>query len=146
MRPPVSAEEWQAYHAIRRRVLFEGRGRFGVYQEEHPDEFAPGNYPHLLFGKSVPIGAIRIDLPPKSDEAIFRRVAILEEHQRQGHGRRLMEAAEGFAVAHGRRNFVANVDRSAIPFYLKLGYRLDPGGYTESAECPRMVKSSVAPS
>jgi hypothetical protein len=30
---------WRVYHAIRRKALFENRGRFGVYNENHSDEF-----------------------------------------------------------------------------------------------------------
>ena len=37
LRAPVSDEEWRTYHAIRRLVLFESRGLFGVYDENHPD-------------------------------------------------------------------------------------------------------------
>ena len=32
------------YHAIR-LALFENRGRFGVYNENHPDEFEKDNHP-----------------------------------------------------------------------------------------------------
>ncbi|MBO0799148.1 MAG: hypothetical protein J2P31_10045 [Blastocatellia bacterium] len=49
LRAPANDEEWRAYHAIRRKVLFENRGLFGIYIENHPDEFAPGNHPMILF-------------------------------------------------------------------------------------------------
>jgi hypothetical protein len=39
LRRPSSDDEWSAYHMIRRKVLFENRGSFGVYNENHPDNF-----------------------------------------------------------------------------------------------------------
>ena len=33
LRRPCNDDEWRAYHAIRREVLFENRGYFGIYDE-----------------------------------------------------------------------------------------------------------------
>jgi hypothetical protein len=33
---PSTPDEWNAYHSIRKKVLFENRGRFGIYEENHP--------------------------------------------------------------------------------------------------------------
>src|SRR5919106_2821170 len=79
--------DWQAYHKIRRRALFEARGRVGVYQEDHPDEHAEGNHPLLFTLDGEPVGTVRVDYLPDATAAI-RMVAIAEHHQRQGHGRR----------------------------------------------------------
>src|SRR4026209_2633061 len=91
LRAPCSDDEWRIYHAIRRKVLFENRGHFGVYDENHPDETAEGKYPLLLIYKSVPIGVIRVDI--KDGVAFFRRVAVREDMQRAGHGRILLDLA-----------------------------------------------------
>lgn len=141
--PPASESEWKAYHDIRRTVLFEARGRFGVYQANHPDEHAPENYPFLLFLDDQAIGVIRIDLPDQTEEAVFRRVAIVPEHQRQGHGTTLMREAEAFAAAHNRTMFIANVARDAVPFYEKLGYVLDPDPSQSDPSNPRMIKETA---
>jgi uncharacterized protein YndB with AHSA1/START domain len=45
---PTNDNEWKAHHDIRRQVLFEARGQFGVYDENHPDEKAPGHHPRVL--------------------------------------------------------------------------------------------------
>jgi len=47
LRTPSSTEEWQAYHSIRRKVLFENRGQFSVYDKNHPDEHSKGNHPNI---------------------------------------------------------------------------------------------------
>ena len=133
-------EQWRDYHDLRRIVLFESRGRYGVYDDTHPDEHAPGNYPMLLYQGDVAVGAIRIDLLPDHETGIFRRVAIQKDWQRQGLGRTLMEQAEAFALSHGCPIFVANVARDAIGFYLKLGYQFDEGSDALNQENPRMTK------
>jgi GNAT superfamily N-acetyltransferase len=101
LRTPVGDKEWRTYHAIRRRVLFESRGLFGVYDENHPDTFVPGNHPLLLLHEGEAIGAIRVDVHDQL--AIFRQIAIREDLQRRGHGRVMLSLAESFAVERGCR-------------------------------------------
>jgi hypothetical protein len=43
-------------------VLFEKRGRFGVYNENHPEEFESSNHPLILTHKGVATGVIRVDI------------------------------------------------------------------------------------
>jgi hypothetical protein len=52
----------RVYHDIRREVLFEARGQFGVYNENHPDDVAAGNHAKLLLHRGHPVGVIRIDV------------------------------------------------------------------------------------
>lgn len=134
----------QAYHRIRREVLWEARGRTD-YQEDHPDEWAEGHFPMLFFVDGIPVGVVRIDLDDKLQEAIFRRVAIATPEQRKGFGRKLMEAAETFASERGFQWLVANVAIDAIPFYEKLGYVLDRDSLaTTDPKNPRMTKNFPA--
>ena len=58
-------DQWQAYHAIRRQILFEDRGHFGSYDPHHPDDRDANNHPLLLLFKNQPIGAMRVDLVPE---------------------------------------------------------------------------------
>ena len=74
LRGPENEEEWRVYHAIRRKALFENRGRFGVYNENHSDEFEKDNHPLILFDRNTPIGVIRVDIHDRV--AWFRRVAV----------------------------------------------------------------------
>ena len=71
---PADVDAWRAYHDIRREVLFEARGQFGVYNENHPDDRVAGHHAKLLLHRGDPIGVIRIDI--SGTEAIYRRVAI----------------------------------------------------------------------
>lgn len=137
---PSNSEGWQAYHMIRREVLWEARGR-NDYQANHPDETADGHHPMVLFVDDSPVGVVRIDLEEKIQEAIFRRVAITTSEQRKGFGRKLMESAEEFALLRGYQKLVANVAPDAILFYVKIGYilDLDPSATTDPKN-PRMIK------
>ena len=82
---PSSAEAWAAYHHIRRSVLFERRGRTGVYNPNHPDDQSPSNFLKILVQGAKYIGAVRIDFI--NDIAYLRRVAIAGPDQRKGFGR-----------------------------------------------------------
>jgi GNAT superfamily N-acetyltransferase len=120
LRAPNTPQQWRYYHDIRRQVLWESRGRFGVYDEAHPDEYKPGNFPLLLTLAGEAIGVLRIDID--GTRAIFRRVAIRESWQGQGHGRQLMRMAEGFAKDRGCRHLFSDVDPEAVGFYEKCGF------------------------
>jgi len=120
LRPPRNDDEWLAYHAIRRTVLFENRGQVDVYVENHPDEFKPDNHPLVLVQCGVILGVIRVDVNVRV--AWFRRVAIRQDKQRSGHGRTLLQLAEVFASRKGCAEIRSNVAREAVGFYLRCGY------------------------
>jgi GNAT superfamily N-acetyltransferase len=123
LRAPTTEADWAAYHTIRRHVLFELRGRGSAYDANHPDEHLPGHYAFVLWDAEVAVGVIRVDL----DESVatFRRVAIRQDVQRRGYGRRLLAAAEKFAAKRGCTRAVSHVDPSAVSFYERCGFRRD---------------------
>ncbi|EJC82882.1 acetyltransferase, N-acetylglutamate synthase [Rhizobium leguminosarum bv. trifolii WSM2297] len=113
-------EEWRAYHAIRRLVLFDLRGLDG-YDDTHPDEHAPGHMPLLLRKDGVALGTVRLDLSDATT-GIVRLVAIMPEYQRQGLGRILMSKVEGLSARHGLSRLEVHAAPDAVPFYEKLGW------------------------
>jgi GNAT superfamily N-acetyltransferase len=117
---PDSAEEWAAYHDIRRRVAFEA----GEDVEDDPEERAQGNFPLLFKLGAAPIGTIRIDSLNNGDAAL-RLVAIDPAHQGGGHGRILLREAEGFAREIGCRRAVVYATPEAAGFYAAAGYAED---------------------
>src|SRR5262245_1937669 len=123
LRAPTTEADWSVYHAIRRRVLFELRGNGAAYDANHPDEHLPGRFPFVLWDADVAVGVIRVDV--EDAVAIFRRVAVREDLQRRGYGRRLLEAAERFAIDRGCTRVVSHVDASAVGFYERCGFRRD---------------------
>jgi len=123
LRAAGSDEEWRAFHVIRRKVLFENRGKAESYVENHPDDFKTGNHPLILLFKGVPIGVIRVDV--SETVAWLRRVAIREDLQRLGHGRALVRLAEEFAKAEGCHEVRTNAAVEAVGFYERCGYEHD---------------------
>ena len=117
---PVEPDEWRAYHDIRRRVLFEARGLFGVYDENRPDERAAGNHPKLLRHRGDAGGVVRIDVV--GTVALLRRVAVRSDVQRHGHGRALLSLAENFARHNGCERLASHVATDAVEFYRKCGF------------------------
>lgn len=117
---PVEARDWASYHDIRRRELFEARGQFGVYDENHPDERAAGHFPKLLLRQDEPVGVVRIDIV--GTDAMLRRVAVRSDVQRRGHGRVLMALAERFARSRQCDHLVSRVAPDAVEFYRKCGF------------------------
>jgi GNAT superfamily N-acetyltransferase len=120
---PTDPAHWRAYHDIRRRVLFEARSQFGVYDESRPDEKAPGHHPKLLLYRGDPIGVVRIDIDAAT--AIFRRVAVRSDVQRLGHGRVLLILAQRFAQECGCVRLVSYVAADAVEFYQRCGFTIE---------------------
>lgn len=117
---PVDPRDWASYHDIRRSVLFEARGQFGVYDENHPDERAEGHFPKLLLHQDEPVGVVRIDVV--GTDAILRRVAVRSDVQRRGHGRVLIALAEQFARSRQCDRLVSRVAPDAVGFYRNCGF------------------------
>lgn len=113
---PASAEEWAAYHAIRRRVAFEAGEEI-----EDAEELAQDHFPLLLTRDAYPVGTIRVDSLANGDAAL-RLVAIDPAHQGEGHGRILLREAEGFARDIGCRRAVVYATPEAAGFYAAAGY------------------------
>jgi len=139
--------DWEDYHDIRRKVLFEARGNFS-YDAHHPDEFNPRNQPLLLKLNEVAIGTVRLD-QLYEDIAAIRLVAIRPEHQRRGHGRVLAAMVEERARAQKVTTLLVNAAREAVGYYESLGYEpyaFDPSELTGIAsECVQMRKQLLSP-
>jgi GNAT superfamily N-acetyltransferase len=131
-----AAEEWQAYHAIRREAIFDLLLPGQAYDEHDEDEFKPAHLPHLLFRNEEAVGTVRIDLIDSS-QAGLRLIAIRRDLQRRGHGAILLELAEQTAAACGRTEIVINSHPTALGFYLSNGYR--EGEWLDAGPVPPML-------
>ena len=128
LRPPQSAEEWAAYHAIRREAIFAALLPGQHYDERDPDEFAPGNLPHLLVCDGEIVGVVRIDLID-ARQAGLRLIGIRADRQRRGHGSALLKLCEQAAGRFGRTDVVINAHPTSLTFYLANGYA--PGDWAD---------------
>lgn len=58
------------------------------------------------------------------NEVQMRQVAVLEKLQKKGLGKELVAFGEDFARKKGYKKMVLHARDVAVPFYLKLGYRV----------------------
>jgi GNAT superfamily N-acetyltransferase len=121
--------DWADYHAIRRRELFEARGRYGIYDPNRPDERLPGMHPYLLKLDGRPLGTTRLDIR-EDGTAIFRLVAITASEQGRGHGRVLGRMVEERARGFGAFTLLVNAAETAVGFYEAMGWQ--PYSWDES--------------
>ena len=98
LQPARSAQEWAAYHAIRRDAIFAPLLPGQAYDERDPDEREPGNLPHVLVRDGEVVGTVRIDLIDAT-QAGLRLIGIRTDLQQQGHGAVLLALAEQPASA-----------------------------------------------
>lgn len=136
-------DEWAAMHDIRRRVLFTP-GRHGnvTYDDNHPDDRAEGNIPHILMLDEAPIGILRLDV--KGDYGMIRLVAIAPEHQRNGYGELMEKMLTEKAWGLGLKQLRLNSAPDAVGFYEKTGWRKETWDPEElvgiASDCVQMVK------
>ena len=126
LRAVQSEADWSTYHRIRRTVLFEARGQFGVYNENNPDNRKEGNYPLLLAFQGDVVGVVRLDCD-SGDVGIIRQLAIDGPAQGVGHGRVLLELLVARGIALGFRALEVNSDKQAVGFYQRFGFNLIHG-------------------
>ena len=134
LQPVKEDEDWRAYHAIRRYVLFELRGLDG-YDDNHPDEHEASHIPLLLRKDGLALGTVRLDLS-NGAAGVVRLVAIMPEYQRQGLGRILMSEVERLSAKHGLERLEVHAAPDAVPFYEKLGWVMVDAGQSS----PLMAK------
>ena len=119
MRLCTQTEEWEAYHRLRKDLLFAPAGI--VYDENHPSLTDPA-LKHLVFIKGTQIIAAG-SLEWRNDKiVIVRSLAVDRRFQHQGMGRLFLERLEKWAVFQGAQHAYVNANRQAIPFYQKHGY------------------------
>lgn len=135
----MSEDQWTSYHDIRRRILFEARGRCGVYDDQHPDEFSPDNHPKILVLNNTVLGVIRIDC--RDQNAILRRMAVDTPYQGKGYGYKLMTLSERFIYYRGLYEVLSYVAREAVGFYEKCGFEKRDNRQQNPTESVLMYKS-----
>lgn len=71
-------------------------------------------------------------LSPIDDELIqLRQMAVQESSQRSGIGREIMAFAEKEAVKNGFTTLMMHARKTAIPFYERLGYKIEGDEFLE---------------
>lgn len=135
--------DWADFHRIRRVELFEAKGRFGIYDPNHPDDVADFATPFLLKKDGVAIGTTRLDMLGDG-RAAFRLVAITRAEQGRGHGRVMDGLVTAEARKRGVHTLLVNAAPEAVGYYQKTGwapFKWDPNELVGIAEtCVQMRK------
>jgi N-acetylglutamate synthase-like GNAT family acetyltransferase len=135
--------DWADFHTIRRQELFEAKGRFGIYNADHPDDRADFAHPYLLRRDGKALGVTRLDIFGEGRAAI-RLVAITAAEQGNGHGRVLAEMVEQQARGFGVTTLLVNAAPTALGYYEKIGWQPHVWDATElvglAADCIQMRK------
>ena len=77
-------------------------------------------------------------------EAKVERVAVLAEQRGLGFGRRIMEAAERAAGERGYRGLVLHAQLPVVPFYERLGWRVEGPEFGEAGMSHRRMRKALA--
>jgi N-acetylglutamate synthase-like GNAT family acetyltransferase len=140
----VSTEgDWREYHAVRRMVLWEGRGR-SDYDDRQADEYLLSDHPLLLRLDGRPIGTTRLDDFGNGSRAV-RLVAISTDMQGKGHGRVLSALVDDYARHLGLTLLFVNALPEAIGYYQKMGWEFCDWNEAEligiASDCKQMRRA-----
>lgn len=95
----------------------------------------------LAWEGDVPVGTGRIDL---EHDGKIGRVAVLPSHRRTGVGAALLGHLHGIAAGHGLTRVWCHAQRSAVPFYERLGYRIASAPFVEAGIEHLVMDASLA--
>ena len=111
--------EYQQECALRQEILRKPLG-LNLYDEDLEKERQQRHFG--LFDADGSLVGCVVFLPLSSCEARIRQMAIAQQHQGHGHGRRMFMELEERLTAEGVTRFVLHARATAEGFYQKLGY------------------------
>jgi len=124
---PYGSEAYQAECQLRHEVLRVAIG-LSLHNEDLSNE---RNQLHFgLFDEDELVACV-IAVPLSATEAKIRQMAVSQEHQGKGCGRRVIEGLERHLAVRGVTHFSMHARMSAVGFYEKLGYSKVGEKFTE---------------
>jgi ribosomal protein S18 acetylase RimI-like enzyme len=121
------SSDYNAELELRNKILRIPLG-LDVYEDDLSNEL---NHFHMgAFDNNKLVGVLVLTPLSKSDVKM-RQVAVEEELQGKGIGKKLVEFSEQFSKEKGFRTIVMNARDTAVPFYEKLGYSKEGDMFTE---------------
>ena len=121
IRPPATASEFEAYYALRWRILREPWGQpLGSEKDEFEDRAI-----HLAAwndaGKLIGVGRVHRVV---GNCGQIRYMAVDPKQRTHGIGKAILRELEVRAVATGMQEIKLNSRQDAVPFYEKNGYQV----------------------
>jgi len=112
---------------LRNRVLIEAVGR---YENCRDFDFPEKDIYLSAFDGDLLIGTA-IMTPLDDDTVQMRQMAVHEDYQGKGVGRKIAEEFERLVLERGYRKIILHARETALPFYEKLGYELSSDVFYE---------------
>jgi predicted GNAT family N-acyltransferase len=99
---------------------------------------------HFALYKNNKLAACLVMTPLESGDIKMRQVAVAENLQGQGMGKKLVKFTEDWSRENGYKKIVLHARQTAVPFYLSQDYEIVDPPFTEVGIPHRkMVKSLV---
>jgi GNAT superfamily N-acetyltransferase len=126
LRRPENETEWDRYHSIRERALWDGLKltELGVppYSRDGANGRADSVHPLVCLRNGIVCATLGLD--PVCDSVIeVRAVAVEPACQRRGYGSVMLALAERAASKDGFARAIVHGHSQVIPFYARNGYR-----------------------
>lgn len=126
IRKPKSRKEWEYYYDLRYRILRQPWNQPRGSERNEGDAIAQ----HFAFWENNEIIAVaRLDKTEQINECQVRFVAVDENQQSRGIGKKLMLTVEKAAKEQGFQQIVLHARENALQFYQSLNYQLVEKSY-----------------
>ncbi len=141
LRPPETEAEWNAYHSIRERTIWDdvAANEIGPYDPDYPDQHQPDYTPLVLLRNGIVIGTMGLQDMGEFDgkrEVELRAVGIEPACQSQGYGRIMLMMAESMAHHAGYYRAGVWAYSPSVLFYARNGFTHRPADLPVRMECP----------
>lgn len=114
-----SPREWETYHAIRKREIFDTIGV--TYDPNHPTLTDTQHFHFSLVKGTEMIGVAHLEILDEKRIAL-RPFAIDNPYQNQGFGAFFLNSLEKWARLQGKKTLLLHARPEAISFYRRAGY------------------------
>jgi predicted GNAT family N-acyltransferase len=121
IRTPNNEDEWKSYYKLRYDILRAPLGQPLGSEKNEGDKYAVH---FALFNNDVLTGVTRIDGTDEPRVSQFRFVAIDNNQQGQGLGRKMMQFAEDHCRSRGDNKIILQARDVSLDFYKSIGYTL----------------------
>ncbi|NQV43323.1 MAG: GNAT family N-acetyltransferase [Rhodospirillales bacterium] len=145
LRRPGSESEWECYHSIRERALWDKEmlKQFGPYDRDHPEQYGEDYAAMVLIRNGIVIGTMGMQdmgyhdaAHGQSHEIEFRAIAIEPACQGQGYGGIMLMMGESAANQKGYHRAGIWADSAVVLFYARNGFTHRPADMPVRLACP----------
>ena len=120
IRTPTTEKEWEDYYDLRYRILRKPLGK-PIGSEKNEGDKSGKHF--ALYSHNQLKAIARLDQAGREISQV-RFVAVEENTQGQGFGKKIMRAVEFDSKKSGNQKMILQARENALEFYLKLDYKV----------------------